>query len=137
VWLVGLADRGDTVTVAPGLTAESVFTLDAPGIRVYRGITREDTVIRPVGPTSTLAGAIVTDGAERWGDRVLVISEWLPDPDEERFALMVNGRSWPHTERLRYALGDTARWIVVNASAAEHPMHLHGFHFLVTARSDA
>lgn len=137
VWLTGLADRADTVVVPPGTRSESVFTLDAEGIRVYRGITREDSVMRPVGPTSTLAGAIVIDGAERWGDRVLVISEWLPNVAEEGFALMVNGRSWPHTERLRYAIGDTARWIVVNASAAEHPMHLHGFHFLVTARSDS
>ncbi|MGH7505478.1 MAG: multicopper oxidase domain-containing protein, partial [Longimicrobiales bacterium] len=32
---------------------------------------------------------------------------------------------------------DTARWIVVNASPVDHPMHLHGFHFLVTARSYA
>jgi FtsP/CotA-like multicopper oxidase with cupredoxin domain len=57
--------------------------------------------------------------------------------DSARFALQLNGRSWPHTERLRYDIGDTARWIVVNGSPEDHPMHLHGFHFLVTARSHA
>jgi FtsP/CotA-like multicopper oxidase with cupredoxin domain len=136
VWLLGLADRGDTILVPPGLRAESVFALESPGIRVYRGITRQDTVIRPFGPSTTLAGAIVVDGLHHWGDQLLVITEWSPSESEDQFALQVNGRSWPHTERLRYAIGDTARWIVVNASPAEHPMHLHGFHFLVTARSD-
>jgi FtsP/CotA-like multicopper oxidase with cupredoxin domain len=104
---------------------------------VYRGVTREDTVMRPFGPSATLAGVIVTDGEERWGDRVLVITDWAPSSDGDPFALQFNGLSWPHTERLRYAIGDTARWIVVNASPVEHPMHLHGFHFLVTARSNA
>ena len=138
VWLVGLANRGDTVVAPPGNTAESIFTLDSPGVRVYRGITREDTVMRPFGPSATLAGAIVTDGAERWGDRVLVITDWAPNSDDDGpFALQLNGMSWPHTERLHYAIGDTARWIVVNASPVDHPMHLHGFHFLVTSRSDA
>jgi manganese oxidase len=137
VWLVGLANRGDTVPAPPGVTTESVFNLDAVGARVYRGLTREDTVMRPFGPTATLAGAVVVDGEEPWGDRVLVITDWAPEFDGPRFALMINGLSWPHTERLRYSIGDTARWIVVNASPVEHPMHLHGFHFLVTARANA
>ena len=29
----------------------------------------------------------------------------------------LNGRSWPHTERLGYAVGDSVRWRLVNASA--------------------
>jgi FtsP/CotA-like multicopper oxidase with cupredoxin domain len=137
VWLVGLANGGDTVVVPPGRRTESTYRQDAPGIRVYRGATREDTVMRPFGPSASLAGVIVTDGADRWGDRVLVITDWAPTSDGPEFALQVNGRSWPHTERLQYSVGDTARWIVVNASPVEHPMHLHGFHFLVTARSSA
>lgn len=137
VWLVGLGERGDSVAAPPGKRVETMFTLAAPGVRVYRGITREDSVMRPFGPSATLAGAIVADGARRWGDRILVITDWAPTSDGEAFALQINGLSWPHTERLRYAIGDTARWIVVNASPVDHPMHLHGFHFLVTARSDA
>jgi FtsP/CotA-like multicopper oxidase with cupredoxin domain len=137
VWLIGLADAGDTVVAAPGQLAESAFTLEAPGVRVYRGVTREDTVMRPFGPSATLAGVIVTDGEDRWGDRVLVITDWAPSSDGDVFALQINGLSWPHTERLGYAIADTARWIVVNASPVDHPMHLHGFHFLVTARSNA
>jgi FtsP/CotA-like multicopper oxidase with cupredoxin domain len=137
VWLIGLAARGDSLVAPPGRLTKSIFTLEQPGIRVYRGATREDTVLRPFGPSATLGGAIVADGEQRWGDRVLVITEWAPFTDTVRFALQLNGMSWPHTERLRYAVGDTARWIVVNASQEEHPMHLHGFHFLVRARSNA
>jgi FtsP/CotA-like multicopper oxidase with cupredoxin domain len=137
VWLVGLADSGDTVVAPPGRRVESIVTLDSPGIGLYRGLTREDTVMRPFGPSATLAGAIVTDGPDRWGDRILVITDWATSSVGESFALHLNGLSWPHTERLHYNVGDTARWIVVNASPVDHPMHLHGFHFLVTARSDA
>jgi FtsP/CotA-like multicopper oxidase with cupredoxin domain len=50
--------------------------------------------------------------------------------------LGINGRSWPHTERLSYVVGDTVRWRVLNASPSVHPMHLHGFHFRVLAKGN-
>jgi hypothetical protein len=49
---------------------------------------------------------------------------------------VINGRSWPNTERLAYTVGDTVRWRVINASGDLHPMHLHGFYFLLDARGD-
>ncbi len=49
---------------------------------------------------------------------------------------MINGRSWPHTERLAYRVGDTVRMRVINAGALVHPMHLHGFYFNVDSRGD-
>jgi FtsP/CotA-like multicopper oxidase with cupredoxin domain len=50
--------------------------------------------------------------------------------------MFVNGLAWPFTERLEYAVGDSARWRVINASGLDHPMHLHGFHFTVDALGD-
>jgi FtsP/CotA-like multicopper oxidase with cupredoxin domain len=47
---------------------------------------------------------------------------------------VINGLSWPHTERLSYTVGDTVRWRWVNPSDSPHPMHLHGFYFDVTSR---
>ena len=44
-------------------------------------------------------------------------------------ALTINGRSWPFTERIQPAVGDTLNWKVINASNRQHPMHLHGFYF--------
>jgi FtsP/CotA-like multicopper oxidase with cupredoxin domain len=40
--------------------------------------------------------------------------------------MMVTGLSWSHTERLELSVGDTARWRIINASAVDHPMQLHG-----------
>ena len=48
---------------------------------------------------------------------------------------MINGLSWPHTERLSYTVGDTVRWRLINTSA-DPPMHLHGFYFRVDSRGD-
>jgi FtsP/CotA-like multicopper oxidase with cupredoxin domain len=50
--------------------------------------------------------------------------------------MVINGRSWPHTERLSYKVGDTVRMRLINASGTVHPMHLHGFYFNVDSRGD-
>ena len=49
---------------------------------------------------------------------------------------MINGLSWPATERLTYQLGDNVRWRVINLSSQAHPMHLHGFYFEVDSLGD-
>jgi FtsP/CotA-like multicopper oxidase with cupredoxin domain len=49
----------------------------------------------------------------------------------------INGRSWPYTERLHYASGDTVRWRVINTTFQAHPMHLHGFFFRVDSHGSA
>ena len=49
---------------------------------------------------------------------------------------MINGLSWPTTERLTYRLGEDVRWRVVNLSSQPHPMHLHGFYFALDGLGD-
>ena len=104
-----------------------------------------------------LSGAFVVDppGATADDDRVFVITEWTSltrtqlrtlaaeaDPSAAFLSLrpevlsLINGRSWPHTERLRYEVGQLARWRIVNLSTQAHPMHLHGFYFSVDALGD-
>jgi FtsP/CotA-like multicopper oxidase with cupredoxin domain len=106
---------------------------------------------------SQLSGAFVVDPAnatpER--DRVFVVTEWTSltqkqlreamDADDPfmaaiafqpKFATLINGLSWPHTERLTYHVGDTVKWRIVNASAEDHPLHLHGFYFDVDSLGD-
>ena len=70
-----------------------------------------------------------------------MIGVWTSVPIQElneftrvvtRFA--INGRSWPHTERFQFSLGDSVHWRLINASSAPHPMHLHGFYFRVNSR---
>lgn len=96
------------------------------------------------GPDGPFLGPLIVDppGADppsdeqiilitRWGHPVLDRMSW-----SQSWKMMLNGRSWPATERLEYTVGDTVRWRVINASLQSHPMHLHGFYFRVDARGD-
>ena len=142
----GSARKG-TVHVAPGASREVRFRLDAPGTYYYWGTTTGRPFAARTREDAQLSGAIVVDEPGRVArpDRVMVIGAWadtsgLAARDDglrrERLLLVVNGRSWPHTSRLSYAVGDTVRWRVINASFEVHPMHLHGFYFGVTSRGD-
>ncbi|MGH9163336.1 MAG: multicopper oxidase domain-containing protein [Vicinamibacteraceae bacterium] len=102
-------------------------------------------------PFRELAAAFVVDEAgpvER--DRILVITEWTnltpkqlgeimtsDEPAEvfvgfkPRLTFVINGLSWPSTERFSYERGQRVRWRVLNLSSQAHPLHLHGFYFEV------
>ena len=160
----GLRDHAnggtDSVVIGPGERRAWRFKATTAGTYYYWG--RTDPLPAYPGPgrgrDGTLVGALIVDsaGARPSRDRVLVITTWTDTSSElgvksvqadrimrrEMFpratwaAFTVNGRSWPHTERLSYTAGDTVHWRVINASRTPHPMHLHGFHFDVTARGD-
>jgi len=136
----------DSVQVTPGPSREVRFRVDAPGTYYYWGTTTGRGFVARTGEDAQLSGAIVVDkpGITGRRDRILVIGQWAdttpsetnPDRFMRRLLLVVNGRSWPHTERLSYAVGDTVRWRVINASTNVHPMHLHGFYYRVDSRGD-
>jgi manganese oxidase len=111
---------------------------------------------RAAGDTQ-LSGAFIVDppGADAEADRVLVITDWTSvtplqlrevmraaDPGaaflalDPRIAFLINGLSWPATERFTYQLDEQVRWRVVNLSSQLHPMHLHGFYFEVEGLGD-
>ena len=149
----GLSPRGaaaarldDTVQVAAGATREVRFAAGAPGTYYYRG-----EVVGAVGKDrreredAELHGAFVVDRRDTpsaMRDRIMVLALWTRVPrngvvnrsDVLRFT--INGRTWPSTERLSYAVGDTVRFRMINTSTAPHPMHLHGFYFDVNSRGD-
>ncbi len=136
---------GDTVQVAPGATREVAFALREVGTFLYWARAGADTAVAArEGADSQLSGAIVVDAeGARPVDRVLVVGVWARTRDDPAaadapwgLATVLNGRSWPYTERLAYDVGDTVRWRVVNASPRAHPMHLHGFYFHVESRGD-
>ena len=113
------------------------------------------TIGAPV-PFRELAGGFIVDPPGFVGpDRVLIITEWTnltreqlltiitaDDPSaafvalEPRLTFVINGLSWPATERMTYQRGEQVRWRVINLSSQAHPMHLHGFYFNVTSRGD-
>jgi len=137
----------DSLVVEPGRIARTVFVADAEGTYYYWGTTGDHGFGRDE-EDSQLTGVFIVDppGADpSLDEKILVMSVWTDlleregeaEPDffaNENF--MINGRPWPHTERLSYALGDTVRWRLVNAIPFGHPMHLHGFYFRVDARGD-
>ena len=130
----------DSVVMTPGEARELRVRAARPGSYVYyaNGRSALDRVLRMRG---LLAGAIIVDsaGAPPPRDRVFVLLDAVDSltsyntPVTRREVLAINGRSWPHTERLSYVAGDTVRWRVLNASPGVHPMHLHGFYFRVDA----
>ena len=134
----------DTVplVLAPGASRDVRFRLDLPGTYLYWGTTMRRSIALRTHEDAQLSGAIVVDSAgARPNDRVFVIGAWSDTIDRagtrrQRVLAVINGRSWPHTERLAYSVGDTVRWRMINASADLHPMHLHGFYFRVTSRGD-
>lgn len=136
----------DTISVAPGATREIAFVASNPGTFLYWGSTSGSEIGRRTGRDTQLSGAIVVDPVGVKPDpreRIFVISliDVVPSsttagPRARVWEAAINGLSWPHTERLTYALGDTARWRMLNATGRPHPMHLHGFHFLVTSKGD-
>src|SRR5262249_19884934 len=136
----------DILIVPPGESREVKFFAGAPGTYFYWG-TRNgaDTLVQRRAEDGQLNGALIVDPkgtdsrtvAKSTADRTLVITGWEVVDDETavppkfREVLGINGLSWPHSERLTYRVGETVHWRVINASSANHPMHLHGFYFWV------
>ena len=96
----------------------------AKGRLAHRKITRRISrgVIGVIGTLGVLATLTSADRA------IAFMGAPLPE------LRVINGLSWPHTERLTYAVGDTVRMRWINPTDSPHPMHLHGFYFDVTSR---
>ena len=140
------ASTFDSVDVAPGATAELSVRAEHAGNYLYRA-TDGSAASKRLHMAGALAGAFVVDSAATARaprDRVLMI---LMTPDsgiirsmeagatlgtaKGKIAFTINGRSWPRTERIAATVGDTVHWRVINGSWDVHPMHLHGFYFIV------
>ena len=150
VWLHGMgATRGlsDSTAIPAGESREFRFRLTDPGTFYYVGRTIDGPVFGRIGDDSQLNGAIVADPVgmnARERDRIFVITNWFVFPDTTTVSglgpnatLAINGLSWPHTERLDAAQGDSLHWRVINLSVLEHPMHLHGFYFRVNSTGNS
>jgi FtsP/CotA-like multicopper oxidase with cupredoxin domain len=134
--------RHDTVHVAPGATRELSFLAGEPGTYFYWGSTTGDTLHNRYGIDSQLQGAFIIDppGGAPHPDRVFVLGSW-DGPTDRALGYapglrVINGLSWPHSERLTYTAGDTILWRWVNPTDSPHPMHLHGFYFDVLSRGN-
>ncbi len=134
----------DSLVLAAGASGEARFMADAEGTYYYWAAKAGTEFKDRVYEDSQLNGAFIVDppGTGTPTDRIMLISLWVMaktpggDPDFNLEFFSINGRPWPHTERLTYAVGDSVHWRIINATPAPHPMHLHGFYFRVDARGD-
>lgn len=134
----------ETLQVAAGQTRELRFPAGAPGTYFYWGSTTGDGIEDREWRDSQLSGAFIVDStATPEADRVFVLGIWshladslkVGEPDTGE-VMVINGLSWPHTERMQQMVGDSVHWRVVNPSPSTHPMHLHGVYFEVDGRGD-
>ncbi len=129
--LYGLHTRpgttSDTIQIAPGATRTVSFLAEEPGTHFYWGSTTREPVEERNGIDSQLQGAFIIDAAGATApDRVFVLGSWTGLEDSSGFApdlRVINGLSWPNTERLSYTAGDTILWRWVNPTDSPHPMH--------------
>jgi FtsP/CotA-like multicopper oxidase with cupredoxin domain len=147
LWLFGLGQtrgiQADSFVVAPGATREISFKAGEPGIYYYAGKTSKETVLGRFLDDSQLNGAIVIDASGvQPPDRIFLIS-WYGDLDSTSVSglssdgvIVINGLSWPHTERIRAVQGEEQHWRWLTVTAAPHPMHLHGFYFRLNGTGD-
>ncbi len=132
------ATTDDVVKIPAGATREVTFLSGAPGTYFYWATTARKPLAFRVGKDSQLSGAIIVDprAGRPATDRTLVIGLYSDDPDSlagrkphPREIAVLNGKSWPYTERFTFTEGDTVSWRVINPADGPHPLHLHGFYF--------
>lgn len=132
----------ESATIRSGETREIKFNAGAAGTFLYTVRDNDEKLIPPaiIAPflNSQLYGAFIIDTANQKPDpkeRVFVIGICGDQKNEDsvKTQFVINGLSWPYTERLRYTKGDTVHWRIINASVLIHPMHLHGFPFTVNS----
>ena len=145
------ASNAEAVLIAAGATVDFHFTAQAPGTYYYSARSTkmslhdigvlsiiEDLSMGegPFGIESQLEGGFIVDqpGAVP-NDRVFMITNWMAGVITPPFreVVVINGKSWPYTERLSYRTGDSTHWRLINTSISDHAMHLHGFYFEVNS----
>lgn len=143
--------------VPAGAAREVRFKSGRVGTYAYWAETTTMPMGMRFGIDSQLSGAFVVDPARGPvpDDRIFVITIWTDltrehllkaaSADEPFVAALMqmkmgttlmNGMSWPDTERFTFHMGDAVRWRFVNASGEPHPLHLHGFYFDVDSVGD-
>lgn len=129
----------EAMEIAAGQTKEADFSAGDAGTYLYWASTEKGGLeTRPL-EEGMMSGAFIVDAPNASSaDRVFVIQVRAKDLFHPTFegVLSINGKSWPHTERLQAQIGQPEHWRVVNATPLLHPMHLHGFYYRVDAAGD-
>jgi FtsP/CotA-like multicopper oxidase with cupredoxin domain len=136
-------DSGPLV-VPGGQTREVRFRANAEGTYYYWASTGARNIGERDWFEGQLTGALIVDPPNaRRDDRIFVIGLFfraadstLAIPRPEQNVMVINGKTWPNTERFTFTQGDTVRWRWINPTTDSHPMHLHGFYYTIETRGD-
>ena len=127
----------DSILIAPGETREVNFNPGPAGTYMYavKDTAAEVTRKSPYYQNQSY-GALIVDAKNEIPDpkeRIMLIGMCAikKDSGTEMTNFVINGRSWPFTERLQYRQGEEVNWRIINIGRGGHPMHLHGFPFTV------
>lgn len=130
------------LVIPGGQTRETRFRATVAGTYYYWATTGKRDIPDRDWYESQLTGALIVDPPKgRIDDRVFVIGVYFRPPDStvsrpELDMMVINGKTWPNTERFTFMQGDTVRWRWINPTSDSHPMHLHGFYYIVDSRGD-
>jgi FtsP/CotA-like multicopper oxidase with cupredoxin domain len=142
-----IKEESDQLTVKCGDTKEVQFHLDVPGTYYYWGTTTNSSLDKRYSEDSQLSGAIVVDPpgtVHAANEEIFVIGIWVDifrnhdrtQPFIGSEMAVINGRSWPNTQRFTFTQGETIHWRWIDAAFEGHPLHLHGFYFRVDSRGN-
>jgi len=131
--------------LAAGETKTVSFVPGPSGVYLYAADTTKGDLVSRYTVDIEMNGVIIVD--PKVGpvpvDHTFVLSNWFqpgPDPKKENEGShelwAMNGKMWPHTERLTMQTGAPQRFIVANATIEPHPMHLHGNYFTVVNENE-
>lgn len=133
----------DSVVIKTGETYHFSFIAGKAGTYFYRAYASDSLDENlPFFNDSQLYGAFIVDPRGQKPDpleRIMIIGIWndtMNGPTNFGEELVINGLSWPYTERLNYEQHETVHWRIINASNQVHPMHLHGFFFTITSKGN-
>jgi FtsP/CotA-like multicopper oxidase with cupredoxin domain len=138
------SNGNDSIVIPFGKTYTTVFKPGTSGTYYYKASTGniKDEAGNPFFEDSQLYGAFIVDPVNKKIDsleRIMMIGVWddtLNRNTTGNEEFVINGLSWPYTERLTYHQDDSIRWRIINASIHSHPMHLHGFFFTVKSKGN-
>ena len=127
----GAAAAPEPITIMPGEVREIRFLAGTPGTYYYWGATNNSPLPARAPRDTQLYGAFLVEprGRNARNERVFLIGVWATVDDalvpSALNRMVMNGKSWPHTERLTYQVGEPVHLRVINVGGGVHPMHLH------------
>ena len=129
------------IEIPAGESRKTRFAAGAAGTYYYWARTVSPEKGEPYLQDAQLNGAFIIDPQGPVPpDRILVLNLMFTRADAIHplvETVTINGKSYPYTEPLEYTEGETIRWRVINPTASEHPMHLHGAYYQVLSLGDS